>query len=157
MSYVVGRARDFAIEAHKGQVDKNGLDYFTSHVEPVAHRVRNLGGEEIQVAAAYLHDVVEDTNATVGDIVDNVRSIRVGHLVGVLTRKDRESYPNFIYRVCRQHNAIIIKIADVMSNLEPERLMGIDVETRERLTGKYGEALRVLWKNFELDRAGLLR
>ena len=51
----VAAAKAIATIAHKGQTDKNGADYI-SHPSSVADRL----SEPAQVAAAWLHDVIED-------------------------------------------------------------------------------------------------
>lgn len=58
---LVARARAFAAEAHRGDLRK-GTDtpYFDGHLAPVARLVEQSGGDDIQVAAAYLHDAAED-------------------------------------------------------------------------------------------------
>jgi (p)ppGpp synthase/HD superfamily hydrolase len=62
---------DFAVKAHKGQTRKyTGEDYIV-HPMAVADMVERHGGSEVQVCAALLHDVVEDTAVTFDDIRDN--------------------------------------------------------------------------------------
>lgn len=56
-------ARELARRAHHGQRDKAGRDYFEGHLLPIATASAAFGGEV--VAAAWLHDVLEDTNVTV--------------------------------------------------------------------------------------------
>ena len=58
---LVPRARAFAAEAHQGDLRK-GTDtpYFDGHLEPVARLVEQTGGDDVQIAAAYLHDAAED-------------------------------------------------------------------------------------------------
>ncbi len=60
-SDLVERARAFAAEAHRGDLRK-GTDtsYFDGHLEPVARLVEQSGGDDVQIAAAYLHDAAED-------------------------------------------------------------------------------------------------
>jgi (p)ppGpp synthase/HD superfamily hydrolase len=59
----VGIAEDIARRAHAGQVDKAGLDYIT-HPARVAAGVRLHGGKNEAVAAAWLHDVLEDCDVS---------------------------------------------------------------------------------------------
>tara|TARA_B100000678_G_scaffold33998_1_gene24996 strand:- start:191 stop:703 length:513 start_codon:yes stop_codon:yes gene_type:complete len=62
---------DFAVKAHSGQTRKyTGEDYIV-HPMAVADMVERHGGSEVQVCAALLHDVVEDTTVTFDDIRDN--------------------------------------------------------------------------------------
>ena len=53
--------------AHAGQFDKSGADYIT-HPARVAERVRRQGGADEAVAAAWLHDVLEDCDVSSTDL-----------------------------------------------------------------------------------------
>ena len=58
---LVGRAAAYARELHAGDTRKGtGVSYFAGHLAPVAQIVRDNGGDDVQVAAAYLHDAAED-------------------------------------------------------------------------------------------------
>lgn len=58
---LVGRAAAYARSVHAADVRKGtGVSYFSGHLEPVAAIVREAGGTDVQVAAAYLHDAAED-------------------------------------------------------------------------------------------------
>jgi GTP diphosphokinase / guanosine-3',5'-bis(diphosphate) 3'-diphosphatase len=68
MDNLVLKAREFAREAHKAQPRKyTGEPYFV-HLEEVANMVANAGLSDAAVAAAWLHDVVEDQDVTVATI-----------------------------------------------------------------------------------------
>lgn len=54
---------DIARTAHATQTDKAGRPY-TEHLAAVAEGVRTRGGDEEQIAAAWLHDAVEDDALT---------------------------------------------------------------------------------------------
>lgn len=70
---LVGRARAYARAAHLGDVRKgSAVSYFDGHLEPVARIVQDAGGTPTQIAAAYLHDVVEDHGGTAR--LDDVRT-----------------------------------------------------------------------------------
>jgi guanosine-3',5'-bis(diphosphate) 3'-pyrophosphohydrolase len=62
------RALDFATAAHKAHVRKHTGEPYINHPIVVASIVRFYGFDEETIAAAYLHDVVEDCPITVGDI-----------------------------------------------------------------------------------------
>src|SRR5262249_40901770 len=65
MSELVERARAMAAEIHRNAVRKGAdVSYFDGHLDPVAGYVRSAGGSEVQIAAAYLHDAVEDEGGT---------------------------------------------------------------------------------------------
>lgn len=58
---LVDRAAALAREVHRAQERKGtGMSYFDGHLEPVARLVAESGGSDVQIAAAYLHDAVED-------------------------------------------------------------------------------------------------
>lgn len=65
LTEMVTKAKLWAIEAHAGQKDKAGKDYFEAHVSVVAKGVK---GDPVAEAAAFLHDTVEDTTLTMEDI-----------------------------------------------------------------------------------------
>lgn len=59
---IVEKARQIAYEAHKGVSRKWGSDPYIIHPERVANKVANLAGaNEVDIAAAWCHDVIEDT------------------------------------------------------------------------------------------------
>jgi (p)ppGpp synthase/HD superfamily hydrolase len=93
MSYeedLIARARAFAERAH-GAIDHrrkySGRPY-TEHLERVAARVAEATSDPTAVAAAWLHDVVEDTPATQAD-VEQAFGPQVGALVRALTDVER--------------------------------------------------------------------
>jgi (p)ppGpp synthase/HD superfamily hydrolase len=84
---------DFAVKAHKGQTRKyTGEDYIV-HPMAVADMVERHGGSEVQVCAALLHDVVEDTAVTFDDIRDNFGG-DIANLVRWLTDTSQPSDGN---------------------------------------------------------------
>lgn len=101
---IVRRARLFAIHAHDGQVRKYTGDPYWHHCQSVARMVSMRIGEDNPdhdtiVAAAYLHDTVEDTDVTSVDILDEFGQ-DVWSLVMALTDKyTHKEYPNIIRSV----------------------------------------------------------
>jgi (p)ppGpp synthase/HD superfamily hydrolase len=71
-SNLIERAKCFAIAAHKavGQRRKYSGDCYSIHPEEVALMVAERGGSEAMIAAAWLHDTVEDTKVANDDIRD---------------------------------------------------------------------------------------
>jgi len=67
---LVQRAAQFAAKAHDGQLRKYTNAPYYSHVEAVAHAVAAAGADETTIAAAYLHDVLEETNTTVDELTE---------------------------------------------------------------------------------------
>lgn len=119
---LASRAERMAYQLHEGQVDRNG-DRYTKHLARVAARVREWHGPnpltaDPLVAAAWLHDSVEDGHTTVATIATEVGG-RVALLVETLTRQPGELYQDYVLRVAASQDAAMIKLADVIDNLRP--------------------------------------
>lgn len=140
---LVEAARLVATAAHAGQVDKGGAPYI-EHPAFVADRVRWLGGDEVEVAAAWLHDVVEDTRFTL-DTLASVFPESVMGAVDALTRRDGEPYFDYVERARGNEAACLVKISDLEHNLDESRLGdGADVEATSARMERYREAMRRL-------------
>ena len=83
---LVERARAFAIDAHTriDQRRKYSQQPYSDHLASVASIVASVSEDEEMIAAAWLHDVVEDTPATLYDI-ETAFGKTVVALVGNLT------------------------------------------------------------------------
>ena len=142
---LVEAARLVAEAAHAGQVDKGGNPYI-EHPAFVADRVRWLGGDEVAAAVAWLHDVVEDTTVSL-DALASVFPARVVEAVDGLTRREGESYSDFVARAAVGARSRLVKLADVEHNLDVSRLPGggadLSEADRARLA-KYERARGVL-------------
>ena len=68
---LITKAAEYAERAHEGQTRKYTGDPYFVHVARVAHLVEERGGTPDMIAAAFLHDTVEDTSTTILDIVAN--------------------------------------------------------------------------------------
>jgi len=86
----------FASEKHKNQKRKDGVTLFYDHLEGVVNRLKNLGiSDQDVLSAAWLHDIIEDTNTTfdeINEIFGNIISVLVLSLTkdSKLPRRDRE-------------------------------------------------------------------
>jgi guanosine-3',5'-bis(diphosphate) 3'-pyrophosphohydrolase len=122
---MVERARVFATAAHAAvaQLRKYTNEPYIVHPAEVASIVRLVPHTEAMVAAAWLHDVVEDTGVT----LETVRAEfgdEVSTLVGWLTDVSRPDHGNRDARkaVDRAHSAAApaeaqtVKLADLISN-----------------------------------------
>lgn len=117
---LVEAARLVATAAHAGQVDKGGAPYI-EHPAFVADRVRELGGDEVEVAAAWLHDVVEDTAVSLGALAGVFPADVVDTVDGV-TRRRGEEYGELVARAILGGRSRLVKLADVEHNLDVSRL-----------------------------------
>jgi len=115
---LVTRAKKFAKERHNGQLRKGGEQFF-NHVSRVAGRVRMVNPTASAIAAAYLHDVVEDGHATLAEI-SKYFGHEVYEIVKLLTRREEDTYENYVMKIAKSGNlsAMQIKMADNEDNLE---------------------------------------
>jgi (p)ppGpp synthase/HD superfamily hydrolase len=119
------RAYEFAKWAHEkvGQKRKYTGEPYIVHPVAVAEMVREIGGSEQMIAAAYLHDVVEDTGVPLRDIRAEFGP-EVAELVGWLTDVSKPEDGNRATRKAldRGHiakappEAKTIKLADLIDN-----------------------------------------
>lgn len=124
-----------ALDAHSGQKDKAGQPY-------ILHPLRvmlSLTGETERIVAI-LHDVVEDSDATLDNLQNQGFSEDVVDAVDALTHRDGESYESYIERLRTTPIARVVKIADLQDNLDESRLSDVRDADRERMT-RYRDAL----------------
>ena len=83
------KAKEYAINAHKGQVRKSEIDKpMIVHPLEVGMILEELGFDDNVVSAGYLHDVVEDTSYTIEDIERTFGS-DIAHLVYTASEPDK--------------------------------------------------------------------
>jgi (p)ppGpp synthase/HD superfamily hydrolase len=136
---LIDRARLIAEKAHRDQVDKAGRPYI-EHVARVADRVD--GG--IEKAVAWLHDVLEDTLLEAPDLRYKGMPEEVVQAVLAITHRPHEPRVDYYARVKADRYALVVKLADVADNSDPDRLAWLDVATRDRLAAKYATAREIL-------------
>lgn len=140
-------AKQIAREAHAGQLDKGGQPYI-GHPEAVAEM---LDGD-VPRAAAWLHDVVEDTDWTLDDLRERGVSEEIVRVVDALTRrKGEETYAEYIERVATDDLARQVKVADLRHNSDPMRWRH---GMRPSLRKRYKRALEALGEDtayYDLD------
>lgn len=110
-------AISIALKAHKGQLDKGGHPYIL-HPLAVMNRVESM--EEKIVAV--LHDVIEDTEVTIGELRTLGFSEEILTAVHLLTRSKEDSYEEFIEKTTTNPIARIVKIADIQENMNISRI-----------------------------------
>ena len=132
------RAILIAAQAHLGQRDKGGAPY-------ILHPLRMMMRMESEDAmmAAVLHDVVEDSDWTLEQLRAEGFSEDVLQAVDCLTRRDDESYDEFVARA--QANAIArrVKIADLEDNMNVKRIGEMTPKDLARIK-EYHRAWRAL-------------
>jgi hypothetical protein len=125
MDELVERAREFATKAHQriNHQRKYSKQPYHVHLEAVARRVANVTDDAEMIAAAWLHDTVEDTPATLEDI-EEYFGAAVAELVEELTDVSKPSDGNRVQRkaIDRLHSSQAsarsktVKLADLIDN-----------------------------------------
>jgi soluble cytochrome b562 len=125
MSDLVDRARIYATEAHQriNQRRKYNSEPYHVHLHAVAKLVASVTDDSEMIAAAWLHDTVEDTQATLDDI-EAAFGVTVAELVEELTDVSRPGDGNRAVRkaIDRRHlaqasaRAKTVKLADLIDN-----------------------------------------
>ena len=125
---LLNRALRIAIQAHEGQKDKSGCEYVL-HPMRVAERCNDPKEKII----ALLHDTIEDTEVTAEylrtqgfpeDIVEGVLSV---------TKREGESYEDFVRRAAKNPLGKGVKRADLVDNMDIRRLKEITDDDVARL------------------------
>lgn len=126
---LIARATLFADQAHDGQLRKfSGLPYI-SHPMEVMQIVRGVCNDDDVLAAAVLHDVIEDCGVTYTDLMLEFNE-NIAHLVYQVTNAADDEVGDRIVRAYINRNVMAnanddaqtIKLADIISNLS-----GIDL------------------------------
>lgn len=116
---LVTEAADLAIRAHAGHLRDDGITPYIEHPAEVAVRVAKAGGSETAVAAAWLHDVVEDVGIDPASIAEAL-SPEVAALVMELTfmpgTPNRKAVQLERAKTMSK-DAKLIKLADITANM----------------------------------------
>jgi GTP diphosphokinase / guanosine-3',5'-bis(diphosphate) 3'-diphosphatase len=130
---LLARAFNYAAEAHAGQVRQSGQE-FIYHPWGVAKILAGLRLDEATLAAALLHDVVEDTETDIEELRvefgDEIARLVEG--VTKLTRvsfqsrehAEAENYRKLIVAMAEDLRVILIKLADRLHNLRTIEYLG---------------------------------
>ncbi|MET9765976.1 HD domain-containing protein [Streptomyces sp. NPDC006415] len=139
----VSEVEAIAREAHELQTDKAGRPY-VEHLAAVAEGVRVRGGDDGQIAAAWLHDAVEDDALSAQWLADAALPQEVKDIVLAVTKRPGEELSSYTARILATPGALLVKEADLAHNADPARLAVLEEATRTRLTAKYAQVRRLL-------------
>src|SRR6202167_5621414 len=143
---LIRKAWEFCISHHKGQTRASGEPYIIHPLE-VAEVLVEMKLDATAVAAALLHDAVEDTPATSEEISDKFGD-QVAHIVEGVTKIDKIQFANredrqaenvrkMLLAMVSDVRVVLIKLADRLHNmrtlehLKPDRREAIARETQE--------------------------
>lgn len=108
-------AENIAARAHFGQF-YGPDDPYVNHAGRVAARVQRAGGTNTQIAAAWLHDVLEDTEWTADMLRDEGVDSIVIRIVDGLTRRKEFYHREYITRCAADPEMRLVKRCDVEEN-----------------------------------------
>jgi hypothetical protein len=129
-------ARSIATKAHEGQFRRDGVTPYIAHPRAVAMRLSLEGHDRATIEAGWLHDVLEDTEVTISELKRAGISERVIEAVVLLTRRDNQSYEDYLKGVASSPVARLVKLADIHHNMS-------DAPTDKQVV-KYTKALAYL-------------
>lgn len=114
---LIKKAILFGIQAHSGQFDDVGQDYFMAHCWQVFKIIEIVCPDDFGLqAAALLHDTLEDTKTEYKDLYDNF-GVDIADLVNEVTHERRADNTAWYYPRLNSIRGIILKFADRTSNL----------------------------------------
>ena len=133
------KAFEIARHAHSLQKRKSGEGYI-NHPLAVAKIVADIGLDEITVAAALLHDAVEDTEITIADVERDFGS-EVAAIVDGVTKLERIHFDSqeaqqaatmrkMLVAMAKDLRVLIIKLADRLHNMRTIATMSVDKQQR---------------------------
>jgi guanosine-3',5'-bis(diphosphate) 3'-pyrophosphohydrolase len=136
---IVSRAYDYSVRAHEGQKRKSGDPYFV-HPASVAGIITELRLDTASICAGLLHDVVEDTLATLDD-VEREFGAEVAFLVDGVTKlskinfaskEDRqaENFRKMVVAMARDIRVLLVKLCDRLDNMRTLNFMNADSQER---------------------------
>lgn len=131
-------ALKICFNAHINQVDKTGIPY----VFHPFHLAEQMNDED-SVCVALLHDVVEDTEITFADLINEGFSDNVINALKLLTHNDDTPYMEYVKKIKTNPLAKRVKLADLKHNSDITRL---DL-SKDKLPSKlelYKEAIKYL-------------
>lgn len=137
---LIRKAFDVAVDAHKDQRRKSGEAYIFHPIAVAKIVASEIGLGATSIAAALLHDVVEDTPITVEDI-ERMFNPKVAQMVEGLTKislvqKDlnasiqAENFRKMILTLNDDVRVILIKLADRLHNMQTMESMREDKQTK---------------------------
>ena len=131
-------ARKLCFEAHKEQIDKSGMPY-VFHPFYVAEQMKT---EETTIVAL-LHDLVEDTEYTIDDLIKMGFDKAITDAIALMTHAENLDYMDYVRMIKENPIARTVKLADLKHNSDLTRLDTIDESALSRKE-KYLKAIELL-------------
>jgi GTP pyrophosphokinase len=163
---LIDRAYIYSARVHDGQVRLSGEPYL-SHPLEVSAILADMNLDAVSIAAGLLHDVVEDTHATIMDISE-IFGADVAHIVSGVTKLSKvethsahqrhaESIRKMILAMANDIRVILIKLADRLHNMRTLGFHKSDKKKREisqetlDIYASIASRLGIYWMKRELE------
>ena len=160
---MIRRAYEFAEKAHSGQMRRSGEPYIV-HPISVACIVVELGMDSESIAAALLHDVVEDTDTTlaqiqkefggsIAELIDGggfllqllVDGEEMHHFLDDMRRKIRDIVIAVVIRIIeRDRNDLVVPVTLIEHTNDADRITANQRHGKERLGAEHQHIQRVI-------------
>lgn len=120
----------------EGQHDDAGVP-MADHMMRVWQRVQHLDEDTQHIA--WLHDIVEDTDVTITELISLGYSTDVVEAVYLLTKPDKMPYADYIDHLISSgdRRAITVKLADNADNTDPKRWLYLNPYKAQALSKRY--------------------
>jgi len=125
----------WATEVHRGQVDKSGNPYI---LHPIRVMMRMTSPEARIVAI--LHDTIEDSDHTLDDLRALGYDETIIAAVDAISRREDESYEEFIQRLKPNPLARRVKLGDLLDNMDLRRANPVVAEKDAERLARYQRA-----------------
>lgn len=135
---LLDKAAMICVTKHAGQRDKMGCAYFQHPMRVAMHCTTDA--EKI---VALLHDTIEDTDVTPDYLLAEGFPREIVDAVLSVTKREGESYEDFVRRASQNHIGRVVKLRDLEDNLNALRLDHFDADMAARYN-KYLAARRFL-------------
>ncbi|MDQ3004869.1 MAG: GTP pyrophosphokinase [Chloroflexota bacterium] len=135
---LIEKSLHIALRAYAGKTDKAGREYIHHPLRLMAKMKTDL-----EMSAALLHDVIEDSDITAEQLLAEGIPAEVVEAVVCLSRNENEDYQDFVGRTKKNELAAKIKIADIEDNIDVLRLASLDEYDLTRIK-KYHSAWQFL-------------
>lgn len=136
---LIRKAFDLAVDAHKDQRRKTGEPYIFHPIEVAKIVADEIGLGATSIAAALMHDVVEDTDYTLEDIRE-IFGPKIARIIDGLTKISvlnkqevsiqSENYKKLLLTLSEDVRVILIKIADRLHNMRTLDSMSEDKQLK---------------------------
>src|SRR4051794_15677779 len=136
---MISHAYELAAAAHEGQMRRSGEPYI-HHPLAVAQIVADFGLDDVTIAAALLHDAVEDTGITLAELGERFGE-EVARIVDGVTKLDKVQFDSkaarqaasmrkMLVAMAKDIRVLMIKLADRLHNMRTLGAMPTDKQSR---------------------------